>query len=140
MKICKTDKSTIITYLVIMMIALAISCVGFAFNTPYIYYPLVVTAISFVCGLLYLVALLKTTKKKVEVNEGNKSLLVAAQMGSNFLRFAIMIIGVLCCFLFVHFTPVDGEKEKWVYALVLIAGVPMIIDIALFYFRSAFVE
>ena len=33
MKICKTDKSTILTYLVIMVIALGLSCIGFAFNT-----------------------------------------------------------------------------------------------------------
>ena len=140
MKICKTDKSTIITYLVIMVVALGVSCVGFAFDTPYSYYPIVVTAISFVCGLLYLVALLFSAKKKIEVNEKNKSIMLATQMGGNFLRFAIMIIAVLCSFLFVHFAPMDGEKEKWVYALVLIAGVPMIVDIALIYFRSAFVE
>lgn len=140
MKICKTDKSTILTYLVIMLIALGLSCIGFAFNTPYTYFPLVVTAISFVCGLIYLAALLMSAKKKVEVNESNKSLVLAGQLGSNFLRFAIMIIGVLTSFLFIYFTPVDGEKEKWVYALVLIAGVPMIIDIALIYFRSAYVE
>ena len=140
MKICKTDKSTILTYLVIMLIALGLSCIGFAFNTPYTYFPLVVTAISFVSGLIYLAALLMSAKKKVEVNESNKSLVLAGQLGSNFLRFAIMIIGVLASFLFIYFTPVDGEKEKWVYALVLIAGVPMIIDIALIYFRSAYVE
>lgn len=140
MKICKTDKSTILTYLVIMVIALGLSCIGFAFNTPYTYFPLVVTAISFTCGLIYLAALLMSAKKKVEVNESNKSLALAGQLGSNFLRFAIMIIGVLASFLFIYFTPVDGEKEKWVYALVLIAGVPMIIDIGLIYFRSAYVE
>ena len=137
MKICKTDKSTIVTYLVVMVVALGLSCIGFAFETPYTYYPLVVTAISFVCGLIYLVALLK---KKVEVTESNKSLLIAGQMGGNFLRFAIMVIAVLCSFLFIHFAPTDGEKDKWVYALVLIAGIPMIVDIALIYLRSAYVE
>lgn len=140
MKICKTDKSTIVTYLVVMVVALGLSCIGFAFETPYTYYPLVVTAISFVCGLIYLVALLMSAKKKVEVTESNKSLLIAGQMGGNFLRFAIMVIAVLCSFLFIHFAPADGEKDKWVYALVLIAGIPMIVDIALIYLRSAYVE
>ena len=140
MKLCKTDKSTLITYGVISAVAIGISCVGFAFNTVFNYYPLVITAISFVCGFLYLAALLHSSRLKKEVNEGNKSMIFASQMGSNFLRFAIMVIGVLCCFLFVHFTPVEGGVEKWVYALILIAGVPMIVDIVLFYLRSAYVE
>lgn len=140
MALCKTDKSTIITYLVIMVIALGISCVGFAFDNKYQYYPLVITAISFVCGLVYLISLLMNARKKINVTESNKGLMLAGQMGSNFLRFAIMIVAVLCCFLFVRFAPVEGGTvDKWVYALILIAGVPMLIDIALIYLRSAHV-
>ena len=139
MKICKTNKSTIITYIVIFIIALGLSCIGFV-NEKYGYYPLVITAISFTCGLVYLVMILLNAKKKVEVTPENKNAMLVATMGGNFVRFAIMAIGVLCCFLFVHFTPVEGEIDRWVYALILIAGVPMIIDIALFYLRSAYVE
>ena len=109
-------------------------------NEKYGYYPLVITAISFTCGLVYLVMILLNAKKKVEVTPENKNTMLVATMGGNFVRFAIMAIGVLCCFLFVHFTPVKGEIDRWVYALILIAGLPMIIDIALFYLRSAYVE
>lgn len=140
MKICKTDKSALITYLIITVICLGLSSIAFAFDTKYSYFPIVITAISFVCGFFYLWAMLYSMKKRLEITEENKGMRFAGQMGSNFLRFSIMVIAVLCNFLFVYFTPVEGEPEKWVYALILIAGLPMIIDIALFYLRSAYVE
>ena len=132
----KNDFRTVLVYLVIFAIALGLSCIGFAFNTPYSYYPLVITAISFSCGLIYLLALLFNAKKKNEITPETKNLALAAQLGSNFLRFAIMVIAVLCCFLFIYFSTKEGEVEKWVYLLILIAGVPMIVDVALFYLRS----
>lgn len=138
-KIFGTNKGTLLIYTLISLVVVGLSCISLIFNNQFNYYPIVVTAISFAFGALYLLASLISMNKKIKMSE-SKGMNIMMMMGGNFLRFSILLISIACSFLFVHFGPREGEIEKWVYLLVLISGLPMFVNIGLFYMRGKYVE
>lgn len=138
-KIFSKNLYTMIVYLVITIVCIGISCAGLTSDSPFKIYPIVITAISFFFGGIYLLMSLFSMAKRVELT-GSKGLDTARMMGGNFLRFSVLIIAIACNFLFIYFCPHEGEIEKWVYFLLLISGFPMFINIFLFFMRSKYVE
>ncbi len=138
-KIFSTNKGTALVYIFFSLLAVLISCLSLLSDNQFNYYPIVVTAISFVFGGFYLIASLFSMTKKVQLSQ-SKGVNIMTMMGSNFLRFSILIISVVVCFLFIYFGPRTGEIEKWVYFLILICGLPMPINILLFYIRGKYAE
>ena len=138
-KFFNSDKSLILTYLGISLIFIGGSCFSLFANTEFNYYPIVIAAISFVFGFAYLLFMLKAAN--VQINEQNKKQpSVASLMIMNFLRFFIVILSIGSSVLFIYFGPRTGELPKWVFLLVLINGLPLMIDTFLFYMRSKFSE
>lgn len=140
MKLFKSNKGTILFYLILSLVIIALTFLCLLSDSPFNYYPIVITAFAFAFGAGYLLLMLKSANKKTVINDKNKNLNVAIEMGSNFLRFLLIALGIVLSFLFIRFTPHEGDIPKWVYSLVLINGVPMFIDICLFYLRSKYVE
>lgn len=140
MKLFKSNKGTILFYVILSLVIIALTFLCLLSNSSFNYYPIVITVFAFVLGAGYLLLMLRSASKKTVINDKNKNLNVVIEMGSNFLRFLLIALGIVVSFLFIRFTPHEGDIPKWVYALVLINGVPMFIDICLFYLRSKYVE
>lgn len=138
-KIFGTNKGTMLAYGLVSLIVIGLSALGFVSNNQFNFYPIVITSISFAFGAIYLFASLMSMNKKVTLSE-SKGMNVMTMMGGNFLRFLILILSIVCSFLFIYFGPSEGEVEKWVYLLLLISGLPMFVNIALFYMRGKYVE
>ncbi len=138
-KIFGTNKGTMLVYGLLSIVIIGLSCLGLLSNNQFNFYPLVITSISFVFGAIYLFASLLSMGRKVELSE-NKGMNIIAMMGGNFLRFLILVLSMICSFLFIYFGPRNGEIEKRVYLLLLICGLPMFVNIALFYLRGKYVE
>lgn len=132
----KSDKHIILIYCLASLLAILLSLLGFIGNGPFSYFPIVVTSIAFTFGFLYFLLMIKASHKIVEVNENSKHVVFAQQMLYNFSKFLLMILGVIASFLFLYFVDAGVEKEKWVFALLLINGIPMILSIVLFILRG----
>lgn len=138
-KVFSSNKGTMLVYGLISLVIIGISALGFLSDNQFNFYPIVVTSISFFFGAIYLLASLFSMNKKVTLSE-SKGMNVLQMMGGNFLRFLILILSMVSSFLFIYFGPREGEIEKWVYLLLLISGLPMFVNIALFYLRGKYVE
>ena len=138
-KVFSSNKGTMLVYGLISLVIIGISALGFLSDNHFNFYPIVVTSISFFFGAIYLLASLFSMNKKVTLSE-SKGMNVLQMMGGNFLRFLILILSIISSFLFIYFGPREGEIEKWVYLLLLISGLPMFVNIALFYLRGKYVE
>ncbi len=137
-KLFKTDLSIVLTYIGIAVICIGGSCFALFANTEFNYYPIVITGIAFVFGLGYLLFMLKAGNNQIKNKKKEPS--VASLMTMNFLRFFIVIASVGASILFIYFGPKTGEVEKWVYLLVIINGLPLLVDIFLFFMRSKYSE
>jgi len=135
-KLFKTDLSIILTYLGISLICIGGSCFALFADTEFNYYPIVITGIAFVFGSAYLLFMLKAGNNQLK--NKNKEPSVASLMTMNFLRFFIVIASVGVSILFIYFGPKSGEVEKWVYLLIVINGLPLLVDIFLFFMRSKY--
>ena len=135
--IFKTDKGIILIYCLIAALAIGLSFLGFIGNGPFSFFPFVVTSISFVFGFFYFLLMLFASKKVVEVNDSNKNIILMQQMLYNLSKFLLIALGVVASFLFIYFCDVGVDKPKWVFALLLISGLPMILSILLFIIRGA---
>ncbi len=138
-KIFASNLYTMLVYVAISLVLVALSSLSLLANSSFNFYPIVVTAISFAFGGVYLLLSLISMTKKVELT-GSKGIDTARMMGSNFLRFSILMLSIAVNFLFIYFYPHDGELEKWVFLLLLISGVPMFLNIFLFYMKGKYVE
>lgn len=136
-KIFKTDKGILTLYCLISIIAIGLSCLGFIGNGPFSYFPLVITSISFCVGFIYFSLMIFSSRKVIAVNEENKNMVLLQQMLYNFSKFLLIALGVVASFLFLYFMDVGVDKPKWVYALLLISGLPMILSIVLFIIRGS---
>lgn len=130
---------TLLFYILISFILIGLSSIALLADSPFNFYPIIVTSISFFFGGVYLLLSLISMTKKVELT-GSKGLDTVKMMGSNFLRFSILMLSIAVNFLFIYFYPHNIEIEKWVYLLLLISGIPMFINIFLFYMRGKYVE
>lgn len=136
-KLFGSDKSTILVYLCISLIFIGLSCFSLFAPTQFNYYPIVITGISFVFGFAYLMFMLKTSAKQIDqAKQGQPS--AASFMAMNLLRFLIVVLSIGVSLLFIYFGPREGDVDKWVYLLILINGLPLIIDIGLFYMRGRY--
>ena len=138
-KVFGSNKGTILVYAIVSVLIIGLSAMGLLSDNQFNFYPIVITTISFVFGAFYLIASLSSMNKKITMSE-SKGMNVLTMMGGNFLRFLILILSMGCSFLFIYFGPREGEIEKWVYLLLLISGLPMFLNIALFYMRGKYVE
>lgn len=138
-KLFSKDSTTLMVYSVISLVLIGLSGFGFLVNSQFNFYPIVITTISFLFGGIYLFFSLRSMHKKIETTN-SKGFDTAILMGGNMLRFLILVLSIVCNFLFIYFTPHDGEIEKWVYLLLLISGAPMFVNIYLFYLRGKYVE
>ena len=135
MKLFNSNKSTYFVYLIISIFAIGLSCLSLLIPNQYDYYPIVITAISFLFGFLYLFMMFFENDKKINM-EADKNLNMMKLMGFNFLRFLTIALGAAASALFIFLMPHEGEVDKWVVALILISGIPMLINIGLFYLRG----
>ena len=138
-KLFKSDLSVMLTYAVISFIFIGGSCFSLFLNSEFNYYPIVITGISFVFGFAYLAFMIYAGNKQINQTKKNQPT-VASLMTMNFLRFFIVILSIGVSLLFIYFGPKSGEVEKWVYLLILINGLPLLIDIFLFYMRGRYSE
>ncbi|MBP5694686.1 MAG: hypothetical protein J6X03_04510 [Bacilli bacterium] len=136
-KLFKTDKSIVLVYFIISLISLGLSCFSLFADNQFNYYPIVITAISFVFGFIYLMFLLQSSKKQIDQTK-NPQPSVASFMALNLLRFLIVAASIGVSVIFIYFGPRTGEVEKRVYLLILINGAPLLIDIFLFYMRGRY--
>ena len=135
-----TNLKLYLAYLGVSVIALGLSALGFLAKSEFSYYPLVITAIAFFFGFIYLLFLMLASRKEMVVTKETKGLNLVTLMGSNFLRFLVMVLALVSSFLFIYFVPHTEEIPKWVYALLLINGLPMVINVMLFYARSKYLD
>ena len=138
-KLFKSDSGIILLYGLISLLCIGGSCFALFADTQFNYYPIVITGIAFVFGLAYLFFMLKVGNNQLKQSKKQEPS-VASLMTMNFLRFFIVIAAVVVSILFIYFGPKEGEIEKRVYILVVINGLPLLIDIFLFYMRSRYSE
>lgn len=139
-KIFSSNLLILLCYCVISIIISSLTCLCLLIDSPFNYYPCVVTAISFAFGGFYLGASLLSMNQQMDVANTSKGAGMAKMMGANFVRFMILVLAIVVNFVFIKFANQEVEIEKWVYALLLITGVPMFVNIALFYLRGKYIE
>lgn len=121
----KTNKSCLLTYILIAICGMGISSIGIAYKN---YDPLVVLGLTFICDFFVLLINLIPSKSE------NPNTLMFMLVGV--FRFILMGVGLVLSALFIYLTRDSLGSDKSRYLFVLLGLIPIGVATLLFYLRS----
>lgn len=121
----KTNKSCLLTYILIAICGMGISTIGIAYKN---YDPLVVLGLTFICDFFVLLINLIPSKSE------NPNTLMFMLVGV--FRFILMGVGLVLSALFIYLTRDSLGSDKSRYLFVLLGLIPIVVATLLFYLRS----
>lgn len=121
----KTNKSCLLTYILIAICGMGISSIGIAYKN---YDPLVVLGLTFICDFFVLLINLIPSRSE------NPNTLMFMLVGV--FRFILMGVGLVLSALFIYLTRDSLGSDKSRYLFVLLGLIPIVLATLLFYLRS----
>lgn len=121
----KTNKSCLLTYILIAICGMGISSIGIAYKN---YDPLVVLGLTFICDFFVLLINLIPSRSE------NPNTLMFMLVGV--FRFILMGVGLVLSALFIYLTRDSLGSDKSRYLFVLLGLIPIVVATLLFYLRS----
>lgn len=121
----KTNKSCLLTYILIAICGMGISTIGIAYKN---YDPLVVLGLTFICDFFVLLINLIPSRSE------NPNTLMFMLVGV--FRFILMGVGLVLSALFIYLTRDSLGSDKSRYLFVLLGLIPIVVATLLFYLRS----